>query len=214
MGQPVELFPTKIYRDFFPNFDQIKKQLFPKLEKLFLETTDNNNAFMKGGTLCSYHSGSYLHSDYPEETKEVVEFVESAARDYWKICNYYQELEPVVFQLWANFTPNGGWVHSHLHGNMPFTGVLYIDASPEQGNLIIENPLDMVLMSQPIGPDVPYPMGQEITVNSGDLVMFPGYIKHSVKPNTIDRPRLVLGFNIGCKGNYWSQHQTVGAQNV
>jgi uncharacterized protein (TIGR02466 family) len=210
MGHSVDLFPLRIYKDFFPNFKQLKDQLFPKLEKLFLETKENNNAFMREGTLCSYHSDSYLHVQYPEETKEAVKFVENAAREYWKISNYYSGLEPVVFQLWANVTPKCGWVHSHLHGNMPFTGVLYIDASPEQGNIVIENPLDMVLMSQPIGPDVSYPMGQEIEVNSGDLVMFPGYIKHSVKPNTIDRPRLILGFNIGCKGNYWAQHQTVG----
>ena len=87
---------------------------------------------------------------------------------------------------------------------MPFTAVLYIDASPEQGNLIIENPMDMVLMTQPISPTVNYPMVKEMPVKSGDLVMFPGYLKHSVRPNTINKNRLVLGFNIGCKGKYWN----------
>jgi uncharacterized protein (TIGR02466 family) len=106
--------------------------------------------------------------------------------------------------MWANVTPKDGYIDSHLHGNMPFTGVLYIDASSEQGNLFIENPMEMVLMNQPIGPDIKYPLGEEITVKSGDLIMFPGYIRHSVKPNLSDRPRLILAFNIGCRGQYWS----------
>jgi uncharacterized protein (TIGR02466 family) len=204
MGSTLSLFPTKIYQDFYPKVKELEQNLFPKLVEVFKDTEQNNNAFMRDGTLCSYNVGADLHLRFPEETKDVVEFVEAAAREYWKECNYYSEMEPYVFQLWANVTPPGGWIHSHLHGSMPFTGVVYIDASPEQGNIVIENPMDMVLMTQPIGPDVTYPMGHEVEVHSGDLVMFPGYIKHSVKPNTTDRPRLILGFNIGCRGKYWA----------
>ena len=210
MGHSVELFPTKIYRDRYSGAAELKNTLFPKLQQMFQETEHNNNVFMKEGTLCSYHSGSDLHIKYPEETKEVVAFIEQAAREYWQSCNYFQGLEPFVFQLWANVTPQGGWVDSHLHGNMPFTGVVYVDASPEQGNIVIENPMDMILMSQPIGPDVKYPMGEELSINTGDLVMFPGYLKHSVKPNKTDKPRLILAFNIGCRGSYWSEHLLVG----
>jgi uncharacterized protein (TIGR02466 family) len=112
--------------------------------------------------------------------------------------------------MWANITPRGGYVDSHLHGNMPFTAVLYVDASPEQGNLFIENPMEMVLMNQPIGPDVQYPLGEEIAVNSGDFVMLPGYIRHSVRPNTTDKPRLILAFNLGCRGTYWSSQWNKG----
>jgi len=204
MSSSIELFPTIIFKDFYPKVQELKENLFPKLSNIFEETKNNNNDFMRDGTLCSYHTSPYLHLEFPEETKNIVEFVENAAKEYWKQCHYHSGLTPYVFQLWANSTPRGGWVDSHLHGNMPFTGVVYVDASPEQGNLIIENPLDMVLMSQPISPEVKYPMTKEIDVNSGDLVMFPGYIKHSVKPNNTDVPRLILGFNIGCHGKYWS----------
>lgn len=204
MGQSVELFPIKIYRDVYPHAAELKETLFSKIADVFDATKDNNNVFMQDGTLCSVHQDAYLHKRFPNETKDVVEFVNAAAREYWKICNYHSELEPFVYQLWANETPKGGWVKSHLHGNNAFTGVLYVDASPEQGNIFLENPLDMVMMAQPISPNVEYPMGQEITVNTGDLIMFPGFLKHSVKPNTTDRPRLILAFNIGSRGVYWS----------
>lgn len=199
----LELFPTKVYKTFYPNTESLKP-LFEKLKEVFDETVDHNNEYMREGTLCSYHVQSDLHLRYPEETKDIVEFVESAAREYWKECNYYEGLEPCVIQLWANTTPKGGWIDSHLHGPIPFTGVVYVDASPAQGNLVIENPMDMVLMAQPIQPADKYSMDKEIEVNTGDVVLFPGYIKHSVKPNTTNSDRLILGFNIGSRGKFWS----------
>jgi uncharacterized protein (TIGR02466 family) len=208
MTETIKLFPIIIFRDFYPRFQQLKDNLFPKLSEIFEETKHNNNLFMRDGTLCSYHTNSYIHKQFPEETEDVVDFIESSAKRYWDECRYHKDLTPYVFQLWANSTPGGGWIHSHLHGNMPFTGVIYIDASPEQGNLMIENPMDMILMSQPISPDVKYPMAEELKVKSGDLIMFPGYIKHSVKPNKTDVPRLILGFNIGCYGKYWTNQWT------
>jgi len=211
MKELLKLFPTVVYKNFYDKVNDLRYNLFSKLDSVFSDTIDNNNVFMKQGTLCSYNSNSYLHKEFPNETKEVVEFVEAAAREYWRECQYHAELTPYVFQMWANTTPQGGYVEPHLHGNMPFTAVLYVDASPEQGNIIIENPLDMVLMTQPISPEVKYPMGEELEVNTGDLIIFPGYLKHRVLPNTTDRDRLIIGFNIGCRGNYWSSQWTQNA---
>jgi uncharacterized protein (TIGR02466 family) len=204
MSESINLFPTVVYKDFYSKTADLKAGLFSKLDQVFKDTEIDNNLFMKSGTLCSYNSNSYLHTEFPQETCEVVNFVEQAAKEYWKLCNYHGGLTPFVFQMWANKTPKGGYVDSHLHGNMPFSAVLYVDASPEQGNLVLENPMEMVLMTQPIGPNVKYPMEHEISVSSGDLVMFPGYLKHRVMTNTIDKNRLILGFNIGCRGEYWA----------
>lgn len=204
----LDIFPTRIYQSTYPKAAELKDTLFPKITEILDAAAINNNTFMQNGTVCSYNTGSDLHNQFPIETAEIVEFVNAAAREYWKVCNYHNELEPFVYQMWANATPKGGWVENHLHGNMPFTAVLYVDASPEQGNLVLENPLDSLLMTQPIGADVQYPMRYEVPVKTGDLVMFPGYLKHSVKQNITDRTRLIVAFNIGCRGNYWSAQWT------
>jgi len=204
MQETLSLFPTLVYKNYYSEFSNLKTNLFSKLESVFEETKNNNNVFMREGTLCSYHTADDLHKLFPDQTKDAVDFVESCAKNYWKECGYFEGLTPFVFQVWANKTPKGGYIDSHLHGNMPFTAVMYIDASPEQGNLFLENPLETVLMTQPISPNIKYPIGQEISVRSGDLIMFPGYLRHSVKANLSETPRLILGFNIGCKGPYWA----------
>jgi len=199
----LDLFPTRVFKTTYPYVEQLKNELFPKLREVFAQTQTNNQSWMRD-TLCSYNVASNIHQQFPNETKHIVEFMEHTATEYWKACNYYEELTPYVLEMWANETPQGGWVESHLHGPVPFSGVVYVDASPEQGNLVIDNPMEMLLMSQPILPTKEYSLGHEIQVNSGDVVLFPGFIKHRVKPNTTDRMRLVLGFNFGSRGHYWS----------
>lgn len=200
----LDLFPCKVYRNTYADAHKLKDTLFSKLDAVFRDTQTNNNQFMENGTLCSYHVEADIHKKFAQETQSVVEFIESCAKEYWLENQYYQELQPFVLQMWANSTPKGGSISSHLHGSIPFTGVLYIDASPEQGNLVLENPNDTLLMSQPINPNAQSLMEYEVEVNTGDLILFPGWMKHRVKPNTSETPRLILGFNIGSKGKYWT----------
>jgi uncharacterized protein (TIGR02466 family) len=205
----LELFPTRIFKTTYPNVEELKTTLFLKLRQVFEQTEHNNQSWMRNNTLCSYNVASTIHQQFPEETRDIVNFMESAAKEYWKACGYYEELDPYVLEMWANETPKGGWVDSHLHGPIPFSGVVYVDASPEQGNLVIDHPMEMLLMSQPIMPTKEYSLSQEIEVNTGDVILFPGYIKHRVKPNTTDRNRLILGFNFGSKGHYWTGQWSV-----
>ena len=196
----LDLFAVKIYKTKYSNVQDIKDNLFPKLSKLFEETKDNNVESMHNGTLCTYNTNALLQS-YPE-TQDLINFSEEHARIYWKQLKYSPLLEPKVIQVWANETPHSGWVRSHLHGSMPLTGVLYVNASKEMGNLVIENPLDAILSSQPMDYESQELLHQEIEVESGDFIMFPGWIRHHVKPNTTNEKRLILGVNFGSKGSY------------
>lgn len=196
----LDLFPIKIYRTTYINVDVIHSELFPKLYDLFEKTKDKNVESMYNGTLCTYHTDSFLQK-YPE-TKNLVEFAEEQAKIYWKQLKYSPHLEPKVIQIWANETPHSGWIRSHLHGSMPMTAVLYVSAGPGMGNLVIENPLDAVLSSQPMDYAEQELLHHEIEVKTGDFVIFPGWIRHHVKPNTTKEKRLILGINFGSKGTY------------
>lgn len=196
----MNLFPVKIYKTQYPSVQEIKDNLFPKLAELFEQTKDNNVESMYDGTLCTYNTDALLQL-YPE-TRDLIEFAEEHARKYWEELKYSKLLEPKVIQVWANETPHSGWVRSHLHGSMPLTGVLYVNASPAMGNLVIENPLDAILASQPMDYAAIEHLHHEVEVNTGDFVIFPGWIRHHVKPNTTKEKRLILGVNFGSKGTY------------
>jgi ectoine hydroxylase-related dioxygenase (phytanoyl-CoA dioxygenase family) len=64
--------------------------------------------------------------------------------------------------------------------------------------------MDQLLASQPINYRQKYQFEYEMSVETGDFVLFPAYLRHRVLPNTTDRDRLILGVNYGSKGWYWS----------
>lgn len=196
----LDLFAVKIYKTKYSNTQEIKKNLFPKLTELFEKTKNNNVESMYNGTLCTYNTNALLQT-HPE-TADLISFVEEHARIYWKQLQYSPLLEPKVIQVWANETPHSGWVRSHLHGSMPMTGVLYVNANKDMGNLVIENPLDAILSSQPMDYKAQELLHYEVEVETGDFIIFPGWIRHHVKPNTTNEKRLILGVNFGSKGNY------------
>ena len=77
--------------------------------------------------------------------------------------------------------------------------MLYLDASPEQGNIVFENPMDLIIGGQPI--KMPYKnFTHEVEVVTGDLILFPGYLKHFTKPNLTNRPRVTFVANLNEKG--------------
>jgi len=198
----INVFPLKIYKTTYKDIEVVKNSILPKLEKEFEATKTNNNPTMVNGTLCTYNQFEQVHKF--KEAEPLVNFVEQEAAKYWKDLQYSELLEPKIIQMWANRQPKGGSVRSHLHGTMPITGVLYVNAKQGMGNIVIENPLENVLVSQPMDYRAQAFMHYEVEVQTGDFIMFPGWMRHYVQENTLDEERIVIGMNFGSKGNYIS----------
>lgn len=196
------IFPLSIWKtkyDIFRN-DFLIDKIFPKLEKEFSAAEENNNPTMVNGTICTYNQFDKIHQF--EEAKHLVDFAESEARKYWTELKYSPLLEPKLIQMWANRQPKGGSVRSHLHGTMPITAVLYVQKEDGMGNIVLENPLESLLVSQPMDYKEQAFLHHELEVKTGDLIMFPGWMRHYVTENTCDKDRLIIGMNFGSKGNY------------
>ena len=207
MSNAISLFPFKIYKTHYDQHQCIKDNLFSKLDTALAASEFNNQHFQRDGNLCTYHVEPDINRRYPDETRDLIAFTEEAAKDYWKELDYFPGLQPFVLEMWANKSPRGGYIASHLHLSLPFTAVYYVDASPEQGNLVFENPSDLLLSAQPVNYiEGKYQFEHEVEVNSGDLLIFPGYMKHRSIPNKTDRPRLILGITFGARGNYWQKN--------
>lgn len=195
-----DIFPLSVWKTTYSKVQHIKDFVFPRLETEFKLTETNNNPTMINGTLCTYNQFEQIHTF--EESKHLVDFAEAEAEKYWKELKYSELLQPKIIQMWANRQPKGGSVRSHLHGTMPITAVLYVNAKEGMGNIVLENPLENVLVSQPMDYKAQAFMHYEIEVRTGDFIMFPGWMRHYVKENTLDEDRLIIAMNFGSKGNY------------
>lgn len=109
---------------------------------------------------------------------------------------------------WASVYPPGAYVPLHDHKPMHWSGVYYVKALPECGNILFTDPKEYALQVEP--PSTMYRGNQMHAVSpvSGNLLLFPGYLKHETLPNDTNEDRIIISFNIltGAKGDaLWQQ---------
>jgi uncharacterized protein (TIGR02466 family) len=195
----VEILPLTIREVFMPNCEDIIKKAIENIMPLFDESIEPFHASVDGHKSLYYRNSKLANS---VDLTEIINFVNEQSQIYWDSLHYSKLLKPYVIQSWANITPNGGKLSVHSHSPAPIAGVFYLNATPEMGNFIIENPLDALLKCQPYEFDFKPKnfLNHEISIASGKLILFPGYLKHGTLPNPTDDLRIVLGLNIGCEG--------------
>jgi uncharacterized protein (TIGR02466 family) len=129
---------------------------------------------------------------------------------FWKNkFNCSQEL--LITNSWlANTKPKKNH-HQHDHKNSILSGVLYINAPKNSGNIVFTN--DPPLFKNY---HFDYTINQfneynssslELEVNSGDIIIFASHLRHETKTNNSDQNRLILGFNSFVKGIFDEKHE-------
>jgi uncharacterized protein (TIGR02466 family) len=121
---------------------------------------------------------------------------------------YKEELlsrEPIIGNMWANINPPGGYNRPHIHPNSHFSGVYYIKAPQNSGDIVFNDPRSGAHMIMPerikdIKP--PSHLWREVRINplEGRLIMFPSWLWHCVDPNESNDIRISVSFNFIQKG--------------
>ena len=115
-------------------------------------------------------------------------------------------------KMWANVSPPGALNMSHAHPGVLWAAVYYIDmgTAPAEGEaggeLFFEDPrFPVPLMRMPgfrmLGLDGE-PQGHERRwpTEAGDLVLFPAWLRHGVRPHLGTGDRISIAMNIDVKG--------------
>lgn len=122
-------------------------------------------------------------------------FVQTSVNEYFK--SVYAPKEDVslrVTQSWLNYSKPGEWHHKHAHPNSFISGVLYMKAAKERDRIYFYNETFRQI-------DIPtenFNLFNSPTwwlpVNTGDLIMFPSSLNHSVDA-VKEEERISLSFN-------------------
>lgn len=192
-----DIFPVTIYETYFENFSEIQQDIIDKLRPLFKDNIASGNQYYdKDGDPIFVRTDPNLQTR--EELRPLSDFIEYHAKLYWKELGLSEKIDPYLMQLWANDVPPGGFTPAHTHIPVPLGGVFYVEADEEMGNLFLEDPLETTRGQMPYDHAFrPYLPVEEIKVETGKLVMFPGWLRHHVRSNMSNNNRLIVGFNIG-----------------
>jgi len=135
-----------------------------------------------------------------------------------KRMTYFEDASPDAFdwplQMWANITPKGGMNDIHVHPGNLWATVLYLDmgrdatdlersdAKDVGGNFFIEDPRFPLSVMRNTGMRMigidgkPQDIQQEFKLNRGDIVVFPAWLRHGVRPYTGEQERISIAVNI------------------
>jgi len=185
----VGIFPLPILVASLPrDFLQLEIDYFQDLES---KTVDNvGNKVSKNKNVLGEPVLGRLNADCHNLLKCFVD----------KIYNPENELEPYITQSWVNYTTEGQDHHRHTHPNSWLSGVVYINADKEHDKIYFHN--EPYKLINPVTKEHnPFNCTSwSIPVKTGDIVIFPSDISHSVGTKTGNNTRVSLAFNSFVKG--------------
>jgi uncharacterized protein (TIGR02466 family) len=98
---------------------------------------------------------------------------------------------------WANINPPNASNKIHDHANCLFSGVYYVRAPENCGNLMLYDPRSARTFYRPAVKDYTAYTADAVAhaAETGLLLIFPSWLKHGVDPNLSQEERVSISFN-------------------
>ena len=186
----IGIFPTPIYTS------KLNRQL-SKEELSFIDKT-KLNVYSNDGNTTSKDNNILENIVF----KNLKDDLYLRVKDYFdKIVSSSNNITPYITQSWLNYTETNQFHHKHSHPNSLVSGLFYINCHEEYDkiNFFNDNYKSIVL-------DVEnYNLYNSetclLSVKTGDIILFPSSLHHSVETKQGNNTRISLAFNVFVKGN-------------
>ncbi|MEZ5492232.1 MAG: TIGR02466 family protein [Gammaproteobacteria bacterium] len=203
-AQPMGLFETPIA------YCQLQggEEFLQDLEAIVRRRRDEDPGLSRSN-IGGWHSDTRMLEWGGEPARKLGETVISIARR----MTHFKESSPDAFdwplQMWANVTPQGGMNDMHVHPGNLWAAVLYLDLGREAdapldvgGNFFVEDPRFPMTVMRNTGMRLisadgnPQDIQTEFRLQRGDIVVFPAWLRHGVRPYKGSRERISIAVNI------------------
>lgn len=187
-------FPTSVWRFDLANAEAVNA----RLQQFIRQERARDERGMHGrSSMLGWHSADNLHL-----RPELRDFVELIGRNVSEVAEFFRwdlrRAGVAMLNCWAII--NGKFAHNavHNHPGSVLSGVYYVQAPKNCGNLYFRDPRPAAVM---LVPDVlEHTRWTSNRVNyeplAGRMMLFPGWLDHGVEPNLSDEERVCLSFNI------------------
>jgi uncharacterized protein (TIGR02466 family) len=137
------------------------------------------------------------------ELQDVREFIEVYLKFY--VSNVLECSDDLrITQSWSNVCEKGKKHHEHIHPNSIVSGVFYFQVNEKLPPIEFRNPNTHTFTMDITNQNNFNSATFLLPLNSGELILFPSNLAHSVPENVTDLPRVSLAFNTFAKGSLGS----------
>ncbi len=194
------LFSLPIYKvnllDSLSGINELIKFIHDELDTSF--TVASPLEAQGGHSTYNFNERLHLKNELYSLNRLMLEHV----KIYWKILDIDDRLNPRIDQCWSNIHQHGSFTLLHSHSLMPIVATFYLEAEKHCGNLILINPMEYSLTHIPYSVPIERKTETEIEISKGDLILFPGWVRHKTGQNFSNSYRTVISYNIGYEGRY------------
>lgn len=107
----------------------------------------------------------------------------------------YIKKKLTITRGWVNFHKTGESLATHSHGNTTIACSYYVKVPPNSGDLLMYDPRGGVNWGWEIEGGIVGVKHTRVKPKEGSLVIFPGFLLHSVETNRSPMPRISLASN-------------------
>lgn len=185
-----QLFPTPLFVFKLHEHELIDRVLFQVISQ---QRSHDTNGQAVSNVLGWHSQGNLFALDEVKPFRELVDLAiaESAkAMGYENVCIK-------ATNCWANVNPKHASNKIHDHANCLFSGVYYVRAPKECGNLMFYDPRSARTFYKPTVQSYTAFTADAIAhiAEAGLLLIFPSWLRHGVEPNMSDEERISVSFN-------------------
>lgn len=104
----------------------------------------------------------------------------------------------LITGCWANINPAGGFHPPHIHPNNLISAAYYLKIPREADAIVFHDPRPQAQLLKPVSTRAVPEMQAEIQIEAkpGRMVLFPSWLRHSVRPNYGNEERVSISFNV------------------
>ena len=188
----IPLFPSTLHAYTVKDFDKTSL-----LDYIYWEY-DNDPE----GRTISNRGGWQSSVDYTAEDNPLLDVIENTLGHEF----FFRTLKDKEFHiedLWININSPGAFNHKHNHPGSVFSGVLWVNAPKDSGQLVLDNPNaftmwdEMTSYSDEFQKILPVHPAYYMTPTEGMMIIFPSSLYHKVDLNESEENRVSVSFNIG-----------------
>ena len=154
-----------------------------------------NNPDLEGGYVRSNRGGKQSPDTGRDSiVKDLIQKI--IDENVQKVCKYKLGIQ----SYWINVNGPDTFNVAHCHAKAVFSGVVYIDASEDSGDLVCYHPHMYSAYSEIEAykrKDLSQTMHISMKPKTGVCYIFPGHLMHLVEPNKTQDYRVSVAFNIG-----------------
>jgi uncharacterized protein (TIGR02466 family) len=187
-------FPTPIFQHEIDGFKVQNEKLYALVKRLQAEDPNGVRRSNLGGWHSSYEPDIRLLPEFADLKQAIMEMATFVVGGMG-----FEGLGMMMSEVWFTVSPAGAMNVRHCHPRSFLSGAYYVRVPAGSSPICFHDPRPVKLHATPASPKfkvTPY-TSEMVTchVREGLLVLFPGWLDHSVPPHQAEDERVVLSFN-------------------